>query len=76
MNSNRKPIIAGNWKMYKTAAEALALVNELTKQLVGINDSHVEVVICPPFTALYAVGFDRQTRRAEHSLGKGGGVHG
>jgi triosephosphate isomerase len=55
MNPNRKPIIAGNWKMYKTAAEALALVNALTKELVGINDSHVEVVVCPPFTALYAV---------------------
>jgi len=55
MNPNRKPIIAGNWKMYKTAAEALALVNELNKQLVGIRESDVEVVVCPPFTALYAV---------------------
>ena len=35
MNSNRKPIIAGNWKMYKTAAEALGLVNALKKELVG-----------------------------------------
>ncbi len=55
MNSNRKPIIAGNWKMYKTAAEALGLVNALKKELVGVRDTDVEVVICPPFTALYAV---------------------
>jgi triosephosphate isomerase (TIM) len=56
MNSNRKPIIAGNWKMYKTAADSLALVSELKKELVGVKDSDVEVVVCPPFTALYAVG--------------------
>jgi triosephosphate isomerase len=55
MNSNRKPIIAGNWKMYNTAAESLALVNALKKELVGVNASDVETVVCPPFTALYAV---------------------
>ena len=55
MNSNRKPIIAGNWKMYKTAADALALVSELKKELVGVKDADVEVVVCPPFTALYVV---------------------
>ena len=55
MNSNRKPIIAGNWKMYNTAAEALALVNALKKELVGVNAADVETVVCPPFTALYAV---------------------
>lgn len=55
MNSNRKPIIAGNWKMYKTAAEALGLVNALRKELVGVRDTDAEVVVCPPFTALYAV---------------------
>jgi triosephosphate isomerase len=53
MNPQRQPIIAGNWKMYKTAAEALALVNALKKELAGIEN--VEVVVCPPFTALYAV---------------------
>lgn len=55
MNSNRKPIIAGNWKMYRTAAEALGLVNGLKSELVGVRDADVETVICPPFTALYAV---------------------
>jgi triosephosphate isomerase len=53
MNPNRKPIIAGNWKMYKTAGEALALVSELKRDLANVTG--VEVVVCPPFTALYAV---------------------
>jgi triosephosphate isomerase len=52
-NSQRKPIIAGNWKMYKTAAEALALVNALKREVETVKD--VEIVVCPPFTALYAV---------------------
>ncbi len=49
----RKPIIAGNWKMYKTIAEAVAMVTELAAIVRDIKD--VEVVVCPPFTALYAV---------------------
>jgi len=53
MNPNRKPIIAGNWKMYKTAAEAAALVNELKREVASVKA--VEVVVCPPFTALAAV---------------------
>ncbi len=38
-----------------TAAEALRLVNGLKSELVGVGDADVEAVICPPFTALYAV---------------------
>jgi len=53
MNPNRKPIIAGNWKMYKTAAEAVALVNALKAEVAGIEAT--EIVVCPPFTALAAV---------------------
>lgn len=49
----RKPIIAGNWKMYKTVHEAKALVSELAAEVKDI--SGVEVVVCPPFTALNAV---------------------
>ena len=47
----RKPIIAGNWKMNKTAAEAEALITEL-KPLVA--KSKPEVVICVPYTDLWA----------------------
>lgn len=48
----RKPMVAGNWKMFKTAAEARALIGELLPGLAGIDG--VERVICPPFTALAA----------------------
>ncbi len=49
----RKPIIAGNWKMYKTIPEAKQLVSGLIEKLSGFTG--VEVVFCPPFTSLSAV---------------------
>ncbi len=49
----RKPIVAGNWKMNKTVAEALALVEGIKAELGDVQN--VDVVVCPPFTALYAV---------------------
>lgn len=49
----RKPIIAGNWKMNKTKAEAEVLVNEL-KPLV--EKAKCEVVLCVPYTDLWVVG--------------------
>ncbi len=49
----RTPIIAGNWKMYKTAAEAKLLVEAMREPLEAI--SSVERVLCPPFTALCTV---------------------
>ncbi|MEW6724707.1 MAG: triose-phosphate isomerase [Bacillota bacterium] len=49
----RRPLIAGNWKMHKNTAEALALVEQL---LYRLRDKHrVEVVVCPPATSLEAV---------------------
>lgn len=49
----RTPLIAGNWKMYKTVAEAVELVEALLKEVeVGYADDR-QVLICPPFTALY-----------------------
>ena len=53
MNKDRKLIIAGNWKMNKTVAEALDLVNGLKMELANVKE--VDVVVCPPFTALDAV---------------------
>jgi triosephosphate isomerase len=47
---SRRPIIAGNWKMHKTITEALALVMEIKEAMAGLDG--VEVVVCPPFTAL------------------------
>jgi triosephosphate isomerase len=49
----RKKLIAGNWKMNKTSADAVALAREVVMS-VG-SQSDVEVIICPPFTALEAV---------------------
>jgi triosephosphate isomerase len=49
----RTPFIAGNWKMYKTVAEAVAFVKELRGAVKGITD--VEIVLAPAFTALHAV---------------------
>lgn len=49
----RRPMMAGNWKMYKTAAEAVELVEAIGAGLLAGGD--VEVVVCPPFTALSAV---------------------
>ncbi len=48
----RQPLIAGNWKMFKTVQESVFHVKELralVKDVVG-----VEIVVAPPFTALHA----------------------
>jgi triosephosphate isomerase len=49
----RKPFVAGNWKMNKTAAEARDLVSKILLPLREISD--VEKVLCPPFTSIPAV---------------------
>src|SRR5262249_58140888 len=56
MNKERKLIIAGNWKMNKTVAEALDLVRGLKLELANVKE--VDIVICPPFTALSDVSRD------------------
>src|SRR6195256_2936518 len=53
MKKERKLIIAGNWKMNKTVAEALDLVRGLKLELANIKE--VDIVVCPPFTALSEV---------------------
>lgn len=53
MNKERKLIVAGNWKMNKTVAEALALVSDLKIELANVKE--VDIVVCPPFTALESV---------------------
>lgn len=49
----RTPFVAGNWKMYKTVAEARHLVSEMAAGLEGVTS--VQRVLCPPFTDLLAV---------------------
>src|SRR5581483_7884896 len=53
MNKERKLIIAGNWKMNKTVAEALSLVKDIKLELGKVKE--VDIVVCPPFTALESV---------------------
>jgi triosephosphate isomerase len=53
MNKDRKLIIAGNWKMNKTVAEALDLARALKLELAGVKE--MDMVVCPPFTALAEV---------------------
>ena len=58
----RRPLIAGNWKMYKTIAETEAFMDQLAPRIFEVR--HCEIVIAPPFTAL---------RRAAE-LGEGHGI--
>jgi triosephosphate isomerase len=43
-------LIAGNWKMFKTASETISFCTELRQRLEGLRD--VDVVVCPPYTSL------------------------
>lgn len=50
----RKPIIGGNWKMYKTISEGVNVAKELVTSLQNLTEC--DVFICPPFTMLEKVG--------------------
>ncbi len=51
----RITLIAGNWKMNKSHLEAMRLVQEIGHELADVNPQKVEVVVCPPFTALRTI---------------------
>jgi triosephosphate isomerase (TIM) len=51
----RTPLIAGNWKMYKTHLDAMRLVQQLGHELADHDFERVEVVVCPPFTSLRTI---------------------
>ena len=63
---SRRPLVAGNWKMFKTRGEALAFADGLRGLLGGTGD--VEIAICPPFTSIDVV--------ASALAGSGVGVYG
>jgi triosephosphate isomerase (TIM) len=50
---DRKPLIAGNWKMHKTIAEAESFIGALLPRVSSVD--RVDVAICPPFLALQAM---------------------
>lgn len=65
--ANRKPIIAGNWKMNNTIKASKELVNALKETISGMNQEELPtVVVCPPFTALDATA---------NTLSHGGNIH-
>ncbi len=49
----RTPLVAANWKMYKTVSEALAYARVFRPLVAAVRD--VEIVLAPPFTALHAL---------------------
>jgi triosephosphate isomerase len=53
MTVMRLPLIAGNWKMFKTVLDAVVFAKELRRTVKDVAD--VEIVVGPPFTALHAV---------------------
>jgi triosephosphate isomerase len=51
MNSMRRTVVAGNWKMFKTVDESIELINGL-KSNISNSNAQLDVVVCPPFTSL------------------------
>ena len=50
----RTPLVCGNWKLFKTISESLALATEVRNAVAPVRD--VEVAVAPVFTALHPVG--------------------
>ena len=48
----RRPVIAGNWKMYKTQADTRAFFKAFEPRVAG--SKHCDIIVAPPFTALCA----------------------
>jgi len=74
MEKERKLIIAGNWKMNKTVAEAKDLVSGLKLELSSVKD--VDIVVCPAFTALSEVSqivIDTDIRLGAQNMSEQGG---
>lgn len=68
MERSRKPMVAGNWKMFKTSGEGAILVQDLEERVSGMWD-RVDVVVCPPLTGLKAVSTVIELDRLEMGLG-------
>lgn len=63
----RKPLIVGNWKMFKTTGEAVRLVQDLSYLIEEVKE--VDVVVCPPFTALKSIATLIEYDKPNISLG-------
>ena len=67
--AGRRPIIAANWKMHKTRLEAIQAVQKLSYLIDQGDTDRVEVVVCPPFTALRSVQTLIDSDRLPYALG-------
>jgi triosephosphate isomerase (TIM) len=67
--SERKPLIAANWKMHKTHLEAIQAVQKLSYLLDKDDAERVEVVICPAATSLRSVQTLMDSDRLPYGLG-------
>jgi triosephosphate isomerase (TIM) len=67
--AERTPIVAANWKMHKTHLEAIQTVQKLSYLVDRKGSDRVEVVICPPFTALRSVQTLIDSDRLPYALG-------
>ncbi len=67
--TQRRPIVAANWKMHKTHLEAIQAVQKLSYLLDKDDAERVEVVVCPPFTALRTIQTLIDSDRLQYGLG-------
>jgi triosephosphate isomerase len=67
--AERKPLMAGNWKMHHTHLEAIQVVQKLSYRLEKQDYDDVEVVVCPAFTALRSVQTTLEGDRIPIGLG-------
>jgi triosephosphate isomerase len=67
--AGRRPVIAANWKMHKTHLESIQDVQKLGYMVDAAEAERVEVVICPPFTALRSVQTLIESDRLPFRLG-------
>ena len=61
----RRPVIAGNWKMFKTIGQTRAFFDALIPQIQNVE--HCEIVVAPPFTALAAAAEEAEGTRVSIS---------
>lgn len=55
--SNRRPLIAGNWKMNGLLAEGVSLAKDLAARMGGVkNNTAFDMAVCPPFTLITRIG--------------------
>src|SRR5437763_16027351 len=54
-SNERRPIMAGNWKMHHTHLDAIQVVQKLSYRLEERDYKECEIVVCPSFTALRSV---------------------